>query len=221
MNSLNLYILNQAKAIKETLRCTSLTEAVVFVCPNPKCGREIEEPIMLTILSVTPPQTYEACPYCFSKLEPELPAEQKTAPEPDLAENEEVMEEETTPSLYGNSVLEKVKVSAPQLLRKVKALIPNSNGSQNEKIEKTEAPRIQPSDEEENLKKEEPKTETVVVYEASKETPKIEQSAEKESGSSGCPQTFGYLATRPSDAPIPSECLLCPRIVDCMLKTEE
>jgi hypothetical protein len=191
-----------------------VTEAITFVCPNPKCRREIEEPILLTVLSVTPPKKYEACPYCLSKLEQELPEEQETIPEPVMAEPEEVMDEETMP----NSVLEKVKVSAPQLLKKVRALIPNANESQKEKIEE---PQAEPANKEENLEEEEQEIETVVVYEAPKETPKIEQSAEKEKGSSGCPQSFGYLATRPKDAPIPTECLLCPRIVDCMLKPDE
>jgi hypothetical protein len=197
-----------------------LTEAVVFVCPNPKCRREIEEPILLTILSVTPPKKYEACPYCLSKLE-QAPDEQEIAPEPVVAEPEEAMEE-TAPSPHANAVLEKVKLSAPQLLKRVKSLIPNSNGSQKEQVEKTEAPQAKPSTKEEKLtKEEEPETETLVIYEAPKETPKSEQSSEKESKSSGCPQTFGYLASRPADAPIPQECLLCPRIVDCMLNNKE
>jgi len=32
------------------------------------CGREIENPIQLTNLSADPMQTYEACPFCFAKL---------------------------------------------------------------------------------------------------------------------------------------------------------
>ena len=198
-----------------------MTEAVVFVCPNPKCQREIEEPILLTIFSVTPPKQYKACPYCLSKLEQEASAEPEIAPEPVVAEPEETIEEENTPSPHVNAVLEKVKLSAPQLLKRVRALIPNSNGSQKEKPEKIEAPEAEPSVKEEKLvKEEEPKTETLVVYDASENEPKIEQSTEKESSSSGCPQTFGYLATRPTDAPIPQECLLCPKIVDCMLNNK-
>ncbi|MEJ2127191.1 MAG: hypothetical protein P8X84_06800, partial [Candidatus Bathyarchaeota archaeon] len=41
------------------------------ICPNPKCGKEIEESIILNVLSVNPPKQYEACPYCFSELEKE------------------------------------------------------------------------------------------------------------------------------------------------------
>jgi len=181
-------------------------ESVVVVCPNPKCRREIEEPILLTILSVTSPKEYEACPYCFANLEPEPPIEQKDVPEPTV-DQEEVMEEEATPTIKSvNSVLEKAKDSGPSFLKKVKALIPSSNWSQKEKRQKTEEPQAEPSGEEETAMKEEPKT---------------KPSAEKENGSSGCPQTFGYLANRPPETPIPQECLLCPKIVDCMLKTEE
>ena len=39
----------------------------------------------------------------------------------------------------------------------------------------------------------------------------------KGKGPSGCPHYFGYLAKRPKDAPIPQQCLVCSRIVDCML----
>jgi len=162
-------------------------ESVVVVCPNPKCRREIEEPILLTILSVTPPKQYEACPYCFANLEPEPPIEQEDVPEPTVDQKEVMEEEEATPTIKSvNSVLEKVKDSGPRFLKKVKALIPTSNGSQKQKREKTEEPKTKPS-------------------------------AEKITGFSGCPQTFGYLANRPPETPIPQECLLCPKMVDCML----
>ena len=169
----------------------------MVVCPNPKCRREIEEPIILTILSVTPPKEYEACPYCFANLEPEPTIDQ-----------EEVMEEEATPTIKSvNSVLEKAKDSSPRFLKKFKALIPSSNWSQKEKRQKTEEPQAEPAG-----KKEE---------KATKEEPKTEPSDKKESGSSGCPQSFGYLANRPKDTPIPQECLVCPKMVDCMLSPRE
>jgi len=182
-------------------------ESVVVVCPNPKCRREIEEPILLTILSVTPPKEYEACPYCFANLEPEPPVEQEDVPEPTVDQEETIIEEEAVPTVKSvNSVLEKVKGSGPRFLKKVKALIPTSNGSQKEKKEKIEEPKAEPSGEEEKPIKEEPK-------------PK--PSFEKVTGFSGCPYTFGYIAHRPPETPIPPECLLCPKIVDCMLRSEE
>ena len=163
----------------------------MVVCPNPKCRRQIEEPILLTILSVTPPKEYEACPYCFASLEPEPPVEQEDVPEPTVDQEETRIEEEAVPTVKSvNSVLEKVKGSGPRFLKKVKALIPGSNGSQKEKKEKIEEPKPKPS-------------------------------FEKVTGFSGCPYTFGYIAHRPPETPIPPECLLCPKIVDCMLRSEE
>ncbi len=50
------------------------------------------------------------------------------------------------------------------------------------------------------------------------EEPAAKTSEEEEKGLSGCPHSFGYLANRPRDAPIPAECLTCQKIVDCMLK---
>lgn len=38
-------------------------------------------------------------------------------------------------------------------------------------------------------------------------------------GPSECPHYFGYLASRPDNAPIPQECLICPRLGDCMVMT--
>ena len=40
----------------------------VVVCPNPKCHKTIEEPVLLNNLSVAPAEHYYACPHCFTKL---------------------------------------------------------------------------------------------------------------------------------------------------------
>jgi hypothetical protein len=194
-------------------------ESVVVVCPNPKCQREIDEPILLTIRSVTPPAQYKACPYCFTKLEPEPPAEQEDVLE-STVEPDEVMDMENEYSQSDNSVLEKVKDSGPRFLQKVKALIPNSDRSQNE-VDEPEEPQAEPVIVEEELTvEEEPETEPVA-----KEEPKVEPRTKspdkKGSESSGCPERFGYLANRPPDTPIPPQCLVCPKMVDCMLSPRE
>jgi len=57
-----------------------------------------------------------------------------------------------------------------------------------------------------------------VVKPLEKEKEPAAKPLEKEGkGPSGCPHYFGYLAKRPKDAPIPQQCLVCSRIVDCML----
>jgi hypothetical protein len=36
-----------------------------------------------------------------------------------------------------------------------------------------------------------------------------------------CPHYFGYLAGLPSDLSFPEECLLCPKVVDCIIYLHE
>jgi len=44
-------------------------ELELIICPNPKCHKKIEEPILLNNLSKTPAEQYYACPHCFIKLD--------------------------------------------------------------------------------------------------------------------------------------------------------
>jgi len=190
----------------------------------------------LTIYSVTPPKQYDACPYCFANLEPEPQidqndapeqlVEQNVAPEP-ILEQEETMEtaeeyEETADYQSENIVLEKVKDSGPRFFKKFKALIPGSSGLKKEKKQQTEEPEAELEDEPEPAVKEKvsndkPKTEPAVKETEQKPAP----SASKEDLTSGCPATFGYLANRPKDEPIQQVCLVCPKMVDCMLSPRE
>lgn len=39
------------------------------ICPNPKCHKKIDKPILLNNLSTIPREYYYACPHCFSKLD--------------------------------------------------------------------------------------------------------------------------------------------------------
>jgi len=143
LTSLNVYALNksgfQHRKTNDEIKLPN--ESGVIVCPNPKCHREIEEPILLKSLSKAPEEQYYACPHCFIKL--------------DLG------------------------------------------------VEKA-----QPQKEEE--KREEEKRE--------KEEPLVKPLEKEGKGPSGCLHHFGYLANRPQNAPIPQECLICSKIVECMLK---
>ena len=70
-------------------------ESGVVICPNPKCHRKIEEPILLNNLSITPAEQYHACPHCFIKLDAD-------------AENDENLTQEAMPSPPVHPGLEKV-----------------------------------------------------------------------------------------------------------------
>ena len=70
-------------------------ESGVVICPNPKCHRNVEEPILLNNLSTTPAEEYYACPYCFIKMDED-------------AEKAENITHESTPSPPTHPSLEKV-----------------------------------------------------------------------------------------------------------------
>jgi hypothetical protein len=132
------------------------------------------------------------------------------------------METEDESSQSEDKVLEKVKGSGPRFLKRFKALIPRSDESRKEKIEKPEEPQAEPTiKEEEKQVKEEPEAEPAAKEKEQKEEPKTETVAKKGSESSGCPEHFGYLANRPPDTPVPPQCLVCPKMVDCMLSPRE
>ena len=54
--------------------------------------------------------------------------------------------------------------------------------------------------------------------EEKKEVPPVEPPEEEEKGPSRCGGYLGYLARLPKNAPIPRECLTCPRVLDCVME---
>lgn len=54
-----------------------------------------------------------------------------------------------------------------------------------------------------------------------KEEPLVRPLEKKEKGPAGCAHYLGYLASRPMDAPLPQECLNCPKVMDCATKTSD
>ena len=131
--SLNLY----SKQIKILTSKTNdeiklPNETGLIICPNPRCHRKIEEPILLSNLSTVPAEQYYVCPHCFIKLE---------------------------------------LISA------------------------------QPEKEKE-------------------EEPPVERPEKEEKGPSRCAGYLGYLASRPENAPIPQECLICPKVLQCSVRKQ-
>ena len=195
-DSLNLNIFNIANLIKEYLRdAIRLSKKASITCPNPKCGKTIEETILLNVLSVNPPKKYEACPYCFTNVEDIEPIKQKEAIEaPEIVEPE-------------NTIIEETKESTAGVFDRVRSIIQTRD-----KKEDIEEPQYEPD----APKKEEKQPKT---YEPLKKERPAEKS--KEDNKSGCPERFGYLANRPDGEAIPQYCLTCPKMVDCMLSPKE
>jgi hypothetical protein len=188
-------------------------ESLVIICPNPKCQKEVEEPILLTIFSVTPPKRYEACPYCFAKLEQKTPLEKEEITEPsagNIPQEEPMPEKEDENAEETSPVPEKVKDSRPKFFDRVKSLIPNSSNRKKDK-ERINEPKVEPEHRKEQEPNKKQKADT-----SKQEEQKHMRSTSKDT-TPGCPESFGYLANRQKDEQIPQSCLVCPRMVDCML----
>jgi len=110
----------------------------LITCPNLKCHRKIEEPILLSNLSTSQIEQYYACPYCFIQLDP----------------------------------------------------ISTQLQTQKEEKPKGEEPLIEPPEEEEK-------------------SPSV------------CAGYLGYLSTFPKNKSIPPECLICPKVLDCVMKIRD
>jgi len=57
--------------------------------------------------------------------------------------------------------------------------------------------------------------------EEKEEEPPVKPLEREEKGPSRCAGYFGYLASRQENAPIPKECLTCPKVLDCVMKTSD
>jgi hypothetical protein len=223
-------------------------ESIVVACPNPNCRKEIREPMLLKILCVTPPEQYEACPYCFAKLQPrEYPRksevlelqlnQEKNSNLEELEQEEDIdagespgasVEDEIEDVLPETNIVKKGKESRGSFLQRVKSLIPTGNGSKKEENyapkAKVEVKSEEVIDENEDLYEDEAADDYFESNESDSERKnktemelKSRESVESENKKSGCPESFGYLANREKDVPIPSICYVCPKMVDCML----
>lgn len=109
------------------------------ICPNKACGRETIGTLKTTNL-IDPTQTYDACPYCLTRINPINPIQQEQTPKKE--------EQNTT--------------TQPQTLP-----------------------------------------------------------IEQQNQDSSCKHQQGYLNKRDKNEPIPQECIVCPKIIECMLQNTQ
>lgn len=103
-------------------------ESFLITCPNPKCKKKIEDPILVTIQSVKPPKQYDACPYCFAELENQITIENEKM---DSRIEEDIKTEQMHPEteLTEKIILNNENNSRPKFLKKIKSLIDNNDHS--------------------------------------------------------------------------------------------
>lgn len=179
-----------------------------FLCPNLKCKKIFTEPVWLTDLSRTPPESYPACPHCGINLNviPFFNAPKshavKSAHEtaPSLKEFKRPIGRmqpiQTQTTTEESDVIEEVAESDFPI--EVSQSSKKSAGSANAKS-------LVHFLEDDN----EPSSKSV-------EKPRMEVEKKPSPGSRECPHSFGYVRSLPKNTPIPDECLGCSWLVECL-----
>ena len=179
-----------------------------FLCPNSKCRRVFKDPIWLTDLSKTPPDSYQACPHCSTSLQlspsfisavgtlkPESPpkavplindpkSNERAPPihQEIVSQKEGIIREVSKPTHFDTGISQRAEKSSP-----------SPSGTSFRTFE---------------FRKEIPSRQA--------EMPKKSEEKERSGRPRACSHYFGYVKTRPKNTSIPDECLWCPWIVDCL-----
>jgi len=179
-----------------------------YLCPNSGCRRAFKDPIWLTDLSKTPPDSYQACPHCSTSLQlspsfvsvagsikPKSPPKavplindpkptDKVPPihQETISQKEGIIREVTKPTHFGTGI--------------------------SQRPEKSSSLKPSPPVRTFEFRKETPSKQA--------EMPKKREEKETSGRPRACSHYFGYVKTLPKNTSIPDECLWCPWIVDCL-----
>jgi len=182
-----------------------------FLCPNPDCRKPFAKPVLLTDLSITPPESYPACPHCSINLYniPFFSAKKKPSfesikapssfnePQKTIEKTQPIKKEQPTPE-------------KPTVIREVskRAFPPAmSNGLKKAALQELKL-SVRPI----AVRDEKPSTSI---------KPNLPEEKKTSSSSQKCPHFFGYVRTLPKNDPIPDECLGCLWIVQCLVHAEK
>jgi len=183
-----------------------------FLCPNSKCKRVFKDPIWLTDLSKTPPDSYQACPHCSTSLQPS----------PSFTGMEQSPELESKPKT--SPIIKDLK-SSERTLPIQKETVPEKKGIVREVFAPTFQTNI-PKRPEKSTAPLQPKV-SVPTVEIRKETsskpmetPRKQDEKSVSERPRACSHYCGYVKTLPKNTSIPDECLWCPWIVKCLAGAE-
>ncbi len=218
---LALYVLVIYK--KGWLRGNSKGSRNYYLCPNTKCRKVFREPVWLTDLSTTPPESFQSCPHCGTNLQ-------------------------TSPSFSSRTEIETKTILHSQSSggggdNKSQDMIDRQLEINGENVDKTyvqkpalDSKQIFPKSDTYNQpsKPGEPKPSIKTVstktspHEAHSQTiakpiPSVEKHEEKKPSAvpKNCKHYLGYVKTLPKSTPIPDECMWCTSIVKCLTGTEK
>jgi len=183
---------------KGWLRKDSRESKTHFLCPNPKCRKVFKEPIWLTDLSKTPPESYQSCPHCGANIQAAPSIIAKSSPQFESKPETHHVQKEIMSERAEFSSKPSSQTNTPSS-EKLTSL---QQQSQPKSWVQTFGPR-----------KETPSEPT--------ETPKKQDEKKPTDIPRSCVHYLGYVRTLPKNTPIPDECLWCPLIVRCLTGAEK
>jgi len=184
-----------------------------FLCPNTKCRRVFRDPVWLTDLSQTPPESYQACPHCSTNLQtsPYFVAKEEKPKPQNIPSTAPPITDIKKPSERPLDFQKESIPRRPEIIREVQS--PTLQSSASPKPEKPPTPVFKASAPIPEIRKETPP----------KQPEPSKKLDEKKVGERprACPHHFGYVKTLPKNTSIPDECLWCPWIVECLTGAKE
>jgi hypothetical protein len=169
-----------------------------FLCPNPKCRKIFTEPVWLTDLSRTPPESYPACPNCSINL--------NTIPFFGAQKSPPLKSMKAAPPSFK-------EFKKPKPIERMQAAQTETPSTKPTIVREVAEPTFS-SDISKDWKKPEPLPKSL-------EKPKVQEEKKPFQLSRDCPHFFGYVKSLPKNTPIPDDCLGCPWIVECLTKAEK
>lgn len=179
-----------------------------FLCPNPECRKVFKEPVWLTDLSKTPPESFQSCPHCGENLETSSSPGVKKSPEPESTIKPSHFLRDFKKSSEGASAIQ--KESVPKRMETTREF--SRSSLQTNTFESSE--KSADSQEPKTLVKT-PEIRKVTPTEST-ETPKRHEVKKLFQSSRTCSHFFGYVRTLPKKSPFPDECLGCPQLLKCL-----
>jgi len=170
-----------------------------FLCPNQKCRKIFTEPVWLTDLSRTPPESYPACPHCSINLDiiPFFSGQKSPQPKTMQRAPQSFKEFKKPPAIEKTQTIQRETTTEP-----IYRDVPEPTFSESKSSVQT-------------LEIEDEKPSKPMKQSKMKEEKKPSPS------SRDCPHFFGYVRSLPKNTPIPDECLGCSWIVECLTHTAE
>jgi len=181
-----------------------------FLCPNPNCRKPFSEPFLLTDLSITPPESYPACPHCSINLHNIPFFSSKKKPSLKSIKAPPSFEEPKKPIETTQPIKKQPMPEKPTVIREVsKPAFPPamSNDLKNAALQELKL-SVRPI----AARDEKPSTSI---------KPRLPEEKKTHPNSQNCPHFFGYVRSLPKNTPIPDECLGCPWIVQCLTHAEK